>query len=93
MTKFARYWFTLAVLTVASAAFAGPVNINTADAATLSAELTGVGLAKAEAIVEYRQKNGPFRNAEELLNVAGIGERTIEINRDNILTSDRSVRK
>ena len=65
--------------------WAGPVNINTADAETLSAELEGVGLSKAEAIVQYRETNGPFRSAAELTEVKGIGERTLEINRDNIL--------
>ena len=89
MTKIARYWLALALFAAATGAFAGPVNINTADAETLSTELTGIGLVKAEAIVAYRKKNGPFRHADELLNVVGIGERTIEINRKNILTSDR----
>lgn len=68
-----------------SAAFAGPVNVNTADAETISAELTGVGLSRARAIVEYRKQHGPFKSATELLNVKGIGERTLEMNRDNIL--------
>lgn len=78
----------LALLLLAAAlplvAFAGPVNINTADAETLSAELKGVGLAKAKAIVEYRQKYGPFKNPDDLTLVKGIGERTVELNRDNI---------
>ena len=39
-------------------AWAGPVNINTADAKTLARELDGIGPAKAQAIVDYRQKNG-----------------------------------
>ena len=65
-------------------AIAGPVDINTADAETLSAELDGVGLAKAKAIVEYREKYGPFKNADDLSLVKGIGDRTVEINRDNI---------
>ncbi|NCF52145.1 helix-hairpin-helix domain-containing protein [Gammaproteobacteria bacterium] len=65
-------------------AFAGPVNINTADAETLSAELQGIGLAKAKAIVEYREKHGPFKTPEDLSLVKGIGERTVEINRPNI---------
>jgi competence protein ComEA len=64
--------------------FAGPVDINTADAETLSSELDGVGLAKAQAIVEYREKYGPFKTAADLSLVKGIGERTVEINRDNI---------
>ena len=66
-------------------AFAGPVDINTADAETISAELKGVGLSKARAIVEYRKKHGPFKRPDDLSLVKGIGERTVEINRANIL--------
>lgn len=65
-------------------AFAGPVDINTADAETISNELDGVGLTKAQAIVEYRKKHGPFKSANDLSLVKGIGERTVEINKDNI---------
>lgn len=65
-------------------AWAGPVNVNTADAATLANELDGIGPAKAQAIVEHRQKNGPFRTPEDLLKVQGIGERVLEQNRANI---------
>lgn len=64
--------------------WAGPVNVNTADAATLAKELDGVGPARAQAIVEYRQKNGPFRAAEDLLKVQGIGKRVLDQNRSNI---------
>ncbi len=64
---------------------AGPVDVNSADAATLSAELNGVGLSKAAAIVEYRETHGPFRTADDLILVKGIGERTVELNRENIL--------
>jgi len=69
----------------AIAAFAGPVDVNSADAETISAELKGVGITKAIAIVEYREANGPFKSVEELALVKGIGQRTIEINRENIL--------
>ena len=65
-------------------ALAGPVNINTADAETISKELDGVGLTKAKAIVEYRQKHGPFKSADDLSLVKGIGERTVDLNRSNI---------
>ena len=78
----------LLALAVPLAALAGPVNINTADAATISAELKGVGLAKAQAIVEYRRKHGPFRSADDLSLVKGIGERTVEINRADIKVRD-----
>lgn len=68
-------------------AVAGPVDINTADAETISTELNGVGMAKAEAIVEYRKKYGPFKSADDLSLVKGIGDRTVELNRANILVS------
>ncbi len=66
-------------------AIAGPVDVNTADAATISAELQGVGMSKAQAIVEYRKNHGPFKSYEDLTLVKGIGVRTVEINRANIL--------
>ena len=69
-------------------ALAGPVNVNTADAATISAELKGIGPAKARAIVEYREKYGPFESIDDLTLVSGIGERTIEQNRADILLDD-----
>lgn len=57
---------------------AGPVDVNTADAETISAELKGIGLNKAKAIVEYRSKHGPFKSADDLSLVKGIGEATVE---------------
>ena len=74
-------------LAAASVSFAGPVNVNTADAETISAELKGVGISNAIAIVEYRKANGPFRSVDDLAQVKGIGERTVEINRANILVA------
>jgi competence protein ComEA len=68
-------------------ALAGPVNVNTADAETISESLQGIGLNKAHAIVEYRQKHGPFKSADDLSLVKGIGDRTVELNRDNILVT------
>ena len=68
-------------------AAAGPVDINTADAETIAAELKGVGLSKARAIVEYRQKHGPFQKPGDLSLVKGIGERTVELNRSDIQVS------
>ncbi|MBW7470903.1 ComEA family DNA-binding protein [Marinobacter sp. M216] len=59
------------------------ININTADVTTL-AELTGVGQSKAEAIVAYREANGPFAAPQDLANVKGIGERTIEKNAERL---------
>ena len=77
----------IALLAAPTLVFAGPVNINTADAETISAELKGVGMAKAKAIVEYRAKHGPFRSADDLSLVKGIGERTVELNRSDIVVS------
>jgi competence protein ComEA len=71
---------TLALLPVL--AWAGPVDINSADAATLARELKGVGPARAEAIVAWREANGPFRSPEEIVLVQGIGERVLEDNRE-----------
>lgn len=60
---------------------ASAINLNTADAATLEAELAGVGKAKAQAIVDHRTSNGPFASIDELLEVKGIGPAILEKNR------------
>ena len=60
------------------------VNINSDDAATIAEVLDGVGLTKAEAIVAYREANGVFVDASELIKVKGIGERTVSANMDRI---------
>ena len=83
-------WITklaLSALLLPVLALAAPVNVNTADAETLSEALQGVGPSKARAIVEYRQKHGPFRSPDDLSLVKGIGERTVELNRENILVA------
>ena len=66
-------------------AFAGTVNINTADAESLASGLEGVGETKAVAIVEYRQQNGLFKSVDDLALVKGIGDSTVEKNRNNIV--------
>jgi len=54
-----------------------PVNINTASAAELAA-LHGIGPAKAQAIVEHREKNGQFKSVDDLKLVHGIGDKMLE---------------
>jgi competence protein ComEA len=61
------------------------VNINQADAATIADVLQGVGQSKARAIVEYREQYGPFESLDELVEVKGIGEATLNLNRERIL--------
>lgn len=60
------------------------VSINQADAQTLADTLKGVGLKKAEAIVAWRQQNGKFTKLEQLLEVKGIGEKTLALNKGKI---------
>ena len=64
------------------------VNINTASAEEIAAALNGVGIAKAEEIVRYREEHGAFAHADELVNVKGIGLRTIDKNRDLIIIQE-----
>lgn len=63
------------------------VNINRAEAWLLQA-LPGIGEARARAIIDYRSKNGPFRNTNELLKVEGFGTATYERIKDLITVAD-----
>jgi len=74
----------LAATLLGPVAMAGPVDVNTADAKTLAKELDGVGMSKAQAIVDYRKANGPFKTAEDLTKVKGLGKKTVELNRQNL---------
>nr|WP_284175801.1 helix-hairpin-helix domain-containing protein [Xanthomonas citri] len=74
----------LALLLSSNAYALDKVDINTASAEELDKVLVNVGRSKAEAIVEHRQANGPFKSAEELALVKGIGLKTVERNRDLI---------
>jgi competence protein ComEA len=75
-------------------ASAEPVNINTADATALAKALNGIGPAKAKAIVSYRDKNGPFKSADQLGLVEGISQKLIDKNRADIrLGNDKAAEK
>lgn len=62
---------------------AAPININTAGVESL-AQLDGVGEKKAQAILAWRDANGEFVSVDQLAEVRGIGEATIEANREKI---------
>lgn len=69
----------------ATKAASSRVNINTADAIAISNSLDGIGPKKAQAIVDYRKKNGAFTSLAQLEQVSGIGPVTIERNRQLIV--------
>jgi competence protein ComEA len=60
------------------------ININTASADELK-QLKGIGSSHAANIIEFREKNGPFKTPEDLINVPRIGRRTFEKNKDLII--------
>jgi len=72
-----------------SLSLADIVNINTADAQTLSDNIVGVGLKRAQAIVNFRKEHGPFKSVDELTQVKGIGLKLVEQNRANLRVSDK----
>jgi len=63
---------------------AGSVNINDATAELLALELKGVGIKRAQAIVDYRRDHGPFQSTEQLQDIKGIGSVIVEQNLDKI---------
>ena len=76
--------FLSLLMLVTAQAYAGVVDINSADAGTLAAAIVGIGDKKAASIVRYREANGPFASVDELARVKGIGSATIEKNRGNL---------
>jgi competence protein ComEA len=80
--------FLMAALFSLAAWAAEPVNVNSASAEEIAEALTGIGMSKAQAIVAYREANGSFVHVDELVNVKGIGVRTVDRNRGMILLQD-----
>ncbi|MAF84679.1 MAG: competence protein ComEA [Chromatiales bacterium] len=72
---------------LALTSWAGPVDLNSADAETIARELNGIGASRAQAIVEYREQYGSFSSAKDLLNVSGIGPHILQVNKVNIILS------
>ncbi|MEH0761441.1 ComEA family DNA-binding protein [Vibrio sp. 16] len=60
------------------------VNVNQASAEELADLLTGIGMKKAQAIVDYREKHGDFESTESLVDVKGIGPALVDKNRERI---------
>ena len=89
VTKRMMVWFVALAMVMAfcgtiQAENTGKINLNKATVEELS-QLKGIGMKYAERIVQYRDKNGPFKNVEDILNVQGIGLRTLEKNKDRIV--------
>lgn len=75
---------TVVLTSLSILSFASALNINTADAPTLSAELKGIGMTKAEAIVNFRTEHGPFSEPNDLIAVPGIGPKIVEMIQDQL---------
>jgi competence protein ComEA len=75
----------IAALTFSSITFASPVNINTATASEISEALSGIGMVKAQAIVDFRTTNGLFSSADQITMVNGIGDSTYEKVKQDVL--------
>jgi len=75
----------LAALILTTSVSAAPVDINSASAEEIAEALNGIGLVKAQAIVDYREAYGAFSRADEIVFVRGIGDSTYQRNKDDIL--------
>ncbi len=85
MLKLTKFITALLLIGCAWCASAEQVDINSATADQIAQSLIGIGKAKAEAIVQDREKNGKFKSLDDLERVKGIGRATIEKNRDKII--------
>ena len=82
----------LVSVTSVNAAEVQKININTATAEEL-AQLKGIGPSHAAKIVAYREKNGPFKLPEDLMQVSGIGQKTFEANQEAIIVEEPKPKK
>ena len=64
-----------------------PVDLNTADEATLQA-LQGIGAVKAKAIISYRQQHGPFKSVDDLKKVSGIDDKLLAQLKDHVTVGE-----
>jgi competence protein ComEA len=89
MKKLIQLFLTLTLLFGSHYAAADIVNINTADAQTLAANIIGVGEKRAIAIVTFRDEHGPFKSVDELTQVKGIALKLVDTNRENLTITDK----
>jgi len=76
--------FITALMLLAVMNLAAALDINIANAEQIAQELKGVGLKKAQAIVDYRTTVGRFKNVDDLLKVKGVGKKLVQLNAENI---------
>lgn len=72
------------LLSFAGFVSAAQIDINSANAETIAKNLKGIGPSKAAAIVRFRDENGPFQKHEDLVQVKGVGKKTVDANKENI---------
>jgi competence protein ComEA len=77
---------------VATVVSTGSVNLNSATAAQI-ASLPGIGPKTADLVVQYREKNGPFKKIEEIMNVRGVGEKSFLKIKDRLTVTDAKSEK
>lgn len=84
----AKVLFVAAVMAASGISFAGPVNVNKADAKTIDTSLSGIGAKTADSIVKERA-NGPFKDEADLKKrVKGVGDKTLEHNKGMLKFAD-----
>ena len=82
--KHLKHILFIALLAVSPFLYANEIiNINSADKAALM-EIKGVGEKRAEAIIAWREQNGPFKSVDELASVTGIGQTIVDENRASL---------
>ena len=83
-----KHLIVAAALGLSSLAFAAepaaPVDVNTASAEALAEAIDGVGLKRAQAIVEFREQHGAFASVDDLAQVRGVSAGIVERNRERI---------
>jgi len=84
MKKIVQLFIALSLLLGSHLVIADVININTADAQTIAASITGVGEKKALAIVAFRDEHGPFESVDDMTQVKGIGHKLVNKNRDRL---------